>query len=84
MELETQTYDLEYFVNVAKAVFDQQTGEELERMKDHFGKAYDEAKIVAIIAVKMVARIAGLREEPADTRSISPVDVLTTRALLTL
>jgi hypothetical protein len=81
--MESQTYDLEYYVNVARAVFAQQTGEELQQIKNHFGKAYDEAKIVALIAVKMVARIAGLKQDPS-TRSLSPVDDLTTRALLTM
>jgi hypothetical protein len=82
--MESQTYDLEYVVNVAKAVFDRQTGEELAQLKTHFGEAYQEAKIVALIAVRMVARIAGLQEEPADTRHVSPVDTLVKRALLTM
>lgn len=77
-----QTYDMEFFVNVAKEVFDTQTGEELQRMKLHFGRAYSESKIVALIAVKLIGRIAGLREDAADTRALSPVDVLVTRALL--
>lgn len=59
------TYDLAYYVNVARRVFDEQTGEELAELKDHFGGAYDEAKSVALLAVKMFARIAGI--ENADT-----------------
>jgi len=43
--MEQMRYDLEYFVNVAKAVFDQQTGEELAQLKSHFGEAYQEAKV---------------------------------------
>lgn len=69
----------EYIVHVAKEVFDEQTGEELAAIKNHFGKAYDEAKIIAEIAVKMALRIAGIGEE--DTRSISPVDDLVSRAM---
>lgn len=74
-------YDLAYYVNVAKAIFDQQTGEELADIKAHFGNAYDEAKIVALVAVKMLARIAGLQEEPAATRGMTPVDRLVDRAI---
>ena len=72
-------FDPEYIVNVAKSVFDEQTGEELGKIKDHFGKAYNEAKIIAEIATKMVLRIANLPEE--DMRSISPVDDLVSRGV---
>ena len=76
-------YDLEYFVNVAKAVFDQQTGEELAEIKKHFGAAYNEAKIVALVAVKLLARIAGLKEE-SQTRTITPMDRLVNQAMKSL
>lgn len=74
-------YDLEYYVNVAKAMFDQQTGEELADLKAHFGQAYNEAKLVAIVAVKMLARIAGLCEEDSLSRGASPIDRLVDRAM---
>jgi hypothetical protein len=47
--MKTTMYDLEYYVNVAKNIFDQQTGEELADIKAHFGKAYDEAKIADLL-----------------------------------
>ena len=75
------TYDLEYYVNIAKAVFDQQTGEELADIKAHFGKAYDETKIVAMVAVKMLARIAGLKEELTTTRGLNMIETLVNRAM---
>ena len=74
-------YDLEYYVNVAKAIFDQQTGEELADIKAHFGQAYNEAKIVALVAVKMLTRIAGLREEPGTSRGLNLVDRLVDKAM---
>ena len=76
-------YDLEYYVNVAKAVFDQQTGDELAEIKKHFGAAYNEAKIVALVAVKLLARIAGLKEE-SQTRTITPMDRLVNQAMKSL
>lgn len=76
-------YDLEYYVNVAKAIFDQQTGDELAEIKKHFGAAYNEAKIVALVAVKLLARIAGLKEE-SQTRTITPMDRLVNQAMKSL
>ena len=76
-------YDLEYFVNVAKAIFDKQTGDELAEIKKHFGAAYNEAKIVALVAVKLLARIAGLKEE-SQTRTITPMDRLVNQAMKSL
>ena len=77
----TMYHDLEYYVNVAKAMFDQQTGEELAEIKAHFGQAFNEAKIVATIAVKMLARIAELNEEPDITRDVTLIDRLVDRAM---
>ena len=48
-------------------------------MITHFGKTYDEAKIIALIAVKFVVRIVGLKEDPT-TRGMSPVDPIVDRA----
>ena len=79
--MKTTMYDLEYYVNVAKAIFDQQTGEELADIKAHFGQAYNEAKIVALVAVKMLTRIAGLREEPGTSRGLNLVDRLVDKAM---
>ena len=77
-------YDLEYYVNVAKAIFDRQTGEELEEIKTYFGAAYNEAKIVALVSVKMLARIAGLREEPDTSRGVNVVDRLVDQAMASM
>lgn len=82
--MKTTMYDLEYYVNVAKAIFDQQTGEELDEIKTHFGAAYNEAKIVAMVAVKMLARIAGLREEPDTSRGFNLVDRLVDQAMASM
>lgn len=82
--MHTTIYDLEYCVNVAKAVFDQQTGEELADLKAHFGKAYDEAKLVAMIAVKMLARIAGLREEPGTSRGVNLIERFVDQAMTSM
>lgn len=82
--MKTTMYDLEYYVNVAKAIFDQQTGEELASIKQHFGEAYNEAKIVALVAVKMLARIAGLREEPDTSRGFNMVERLVDQAMTRL
>lgn len=82
--MKTTMYDLEYYVNVAKAVFDQQTGEELADIKAHFGQAYNEAKIVALVAVKMLARIAGLREEPGTSRGVNLIERLVDQAMTSM
>ena len=82
--MKTTMYDLEYYVNVAKAIFDQQTGEELADIKAHFGQAYNEAKLVALVAVKMLARIAGLREEPGTSRGLNLVDRLVDQAMTSM
>ena len=82
--MKTTMYDLEYYVNVAKAIFDQQTGEELADIKAHFGQAYNEAKIVALVAVKMLTRIAGLREEPGTSRGLNLVDRLVDQAMTSM
>ena len=82
--MKTTMYDLEYYVNVAKAVFDRQTGEELADIKAHFGQAYNEAKIVALVAVKMLARIAGLREEPGTSRGVNLIERLVDQAMTSM
>lgn len=63
--------NLGHIVSVAKQVFDEQTGEELAQIKEHFGAAFDEAKLVAEIAVKMFARITGLVMPATTTRALS-------------
>ena len=82
--MKTTMYDLEYYVNVAKAIFDQQTGKELADIKAHFGQAYNEAKIVALVAVKMLARIAGLREEPGTSRGVNLIERLVDQAITSM
>lgn len=61
-----------YIVNIAKHVFDTQTIEEFSAIRAHFGNAYNEGKLIAFIAVKMLVRMAGLEEEP--TRSLEAID----------
>ena len=51
---EKTTYDLEYYVNIAKQAFDSQTGDELAEIKKYFGKAYNEAKVVALAVGQLV------------------------------
>ena len=63
--------------NVAKRVFDKMTGDELHAIKEHFGAAYSEAKIVAILASKMLCRIAGVNEyEGVSSRALENIDIL--------
>jgi hypothetical protein len=66
-------------IAVAQELFSHQTAEDVQRLKDHFGHAYNEAKIVAEIAVKLALRIGKL---PLDTdlRSLSPIDPLVQQA----
>ena len=57
--MNTTMYDLEYYVNVAKAVFEQQTGEELADLKAHFGaEAMGIAAFAWRFAKQMPERIA--------------------------
>ena len=55
----------------------------MAEIKKHFGAAYNEAKIVALVAVKLLARIAGLKEE-SQTRTITPMDRLVNQAMKSL
>jgi hypothetical protein len=77
------SYDLEYFVNIAKEVFSEQTVEEVQQLQEHFDKAYDEAKVVAMIAVTMVARIAHLSQDSHlnTTRALDPLDLLVAKGI---
>lgn len=80
--MEHTLYDLEFYVNVAQEIFDTQTGEELQDIKEHFGVAFKESKIVAMIAVKLVARIVGIREEPTTSGKNPFVERLADRAFV--
>lgn len=66
-------------INVANEIFSQQTAEEVAVIKDHFGKAFNESKIIAEIAVKIVLRLGKVKHSQ-DMRSLSPVDDLVLRA----
>jgi hypothetical protein len=59
-------------IAVAHEVFSQQTAADVQRLKDHFGQAYNETKLVAEIAVKLALRLGKIPVE-GDLRAISPV-----------
>lgn len=61
-------------IAMAQEIFSQQTAEELQNMKAHFGKAYDEGKILAEIAVKLVLRVGGV--DMQASRDLSPITAL--------
>jgi hypothetical protein len=61
-------------LDVAQEIFNQQTGDELQKLKDHFGKAYNEGKIMAEIAVKLILRIGGVPMQAS--RDFSPLTPL--------
>lgn len=66
-------------ITIAKEIFSQQTAEDLTVMKNHFGKAFDESKIVAEIAVKIILRLGNVKHSQ-DIRALSPVDGLVSQA----
>jgi hypothetical protein len=61
-------------LDVAQEVFSKQTGDELQELKDHFGRAYNEGKIMAEIAVKLILRIGGIKMQVS--RDITPITPL--------
>lgn len=75
----TRKIDFTKLTEIAKEIFSEQTGEELAAMKDNFGKAYNEEKIVAEIAAGMFKRISGLDED--SSRCLSPMDRLVEQGL---
>ena len=66
-------------IDTAKEILSQQTADDLRLLTDHFGKAYDESKIVAEIAVKLILRI-GKIPTSTDIRQLTPVDGLVFQA----
>lgn len=66
-------------IDTAKEIFSQQTADELKILQEHFGKAYDESKIVAEITAKLILRI-GKIQTAFDVRHMSPVDDLVVAA----
>lgn len=62
-------------ITTAKEIFSQQTTDDLNIMKNHFGKAFDESRIIAEIAVKLILRL-GKIQTTTDLRQVSPVDAL--------
>jgi len=67
-------------IRAANDIFSQQTVDDLAIIKQHCGAAYNEAAIVAEIAVKLVLRVAGLKVSQ-DARAVSPIDALVYDAL---
>lgn len=56
---------------IANELFDRKTGEELERIRDHFGVVYNEAQLCALVIVGMILRVFKLAPEPeAGSRSV--------------
>jgi hypothetical protein len=70
-------------INVATEIYRLQTAPELETLKWHQGKAFDESKIVAEIAVKMILRLGNIKTAVDDLRVFSPIDVLVIQAVQT-
>lgn len=66
-------------VKVAGEIFCNQTAEDLQTLREHFGKAYNEVNIIAEIAVKLVLRIGNV-PTVNETRELSPVDVMVIEA----
>ena len=63
-------------IDLAKELFSQQTREDLAAIVAHAGDAYDEGKLIAEIAVKLVLRLGRVSTDPVLSRSASPVDEL--------
>lgn len=51
---------------IANELFDRKTGEELERIRDHFGVVYNEAQLCALVIVGMILRVFKLAPEPPE------------------
>lgn len=66
---------LQTAISTATEIFSAQTANDLQIIKDHLGSAYDESKIVAEIAVKLILRIGNVAFF-TDGRALSPVDAL--------
>ena len=66
--------DLEKIVEVASRVFDEQTYEDLQEIQKQFGKTFSQAKIIANIAVGMLARIAELDDGAASRSVFDPME----------
>lgn len=67
-------------VDIVQELFSDDTGEDLQTIKTHFGLAYNEGKVVAETAVKLVLRLADIQTASNNVRDLSPVDVLVNRA----
>lgn len=63
--------------NIAVELVRQQTAVDVQALRDHAGKMYDEGKLAAEIAVKLIIRLLGIKEE---SRSISMVEILVDQA----
>lgn len=68
-------------VDIAAQLFSEQTEQELQAIKAHFGAAYSEAKTVALITAGMICRITGI---DTMTRHASPLDPLIAAGLTRL
>lgn len=69
---------LTQIAEIAAQLFSEQTGQDVQAIKTHFGAAYSEAKTIALIAVGMLCRIAGI---DTMSRKASPLDALIAEGL---
>ncbi len=65
-------------IAVANEIFSEQTVEELDTLKAHFGQAYNEMNLIAELAVKLILRIGGV--SVTGSRKITPITNLLGRA----
>jgi hypothetical protein len=64
-------------LDVAQEVFSSRTGDELQGLKEHFGKAYSEIRIVSEIAIKLIMR---LTYNIQVSRELTPITLLVLEA----
>ena len=62
---------------IAQEVFGKQTAEELSKLREHFGKAYSEIRIVSEIAIKLIMR---LTYNAQVSRELTPITLLVLEA----
>ena len=62
---------------IAQEVFARQTADELQGLKEHFGKAYSEIRIVSEIAIKLIMR---LTHNVQVSRELTPITLLVLEA----
>ncbi len=72
----TRTISMQRIVDVAAKIFDEQSFDDIRKMQVHFGEAFTQAKIIASIAVGMVARVADLQDDSTARSLPSELDRL--------